>query len=105
MEERRENIMGTQPINRLLPSMAFPIMLSMLVQALYNVVDSVFVADAQRKRTDQREPGLSGAEPDDRRGRGHRRGHQRAFVPPSWVKKTLTPPIKVAENGVLRHAC
>ena len=44
MEERRENIMGTQPINRLLPSMAFPIMLSMLVQALYNVVDSVFVA-------------------------------------------------------------
>ena len=27
MEERRENIMGTQPINRLLPSMAFPIML------------------------------------------------------------------------------
>ena len=44
MEERRENIMGTQPINRLLPSMAFPIMLSMLVQALYNVVDSVFVS-------------------------------------------------------------
>ena len=36
--------MGTQPINRLLPSMAFPIMLSMLVQALYNVVDSVFVS-------------------------------------------------------------
>ena len=44
MEERRENLMGTQPINRLLPSMAFPIMLSMLVQALYNVVDSVFVS-------------------------------------------------------------
>ena len=44
MEARRETIMGTQPINRLLPSMAFPIMLSMLVQALYNVVDSVFVS-------------------------------------------------------------
>ena len=38
--------------------------------------------DGERKRTDQREPGLSGAEPDDRGVRGHRRGHQRAFVPP-----------------------
>lgn len=36
--------MGTKPIRSLLPGMAFPIMLSMLVQALYNVVDSIFVA-------------------------------------------------------------
>ena len=44
MEERKENIMGTRPMSKLLPGMAFPIMLSMLVQALYNVVDSIFVS-------------------------------------------------------------
>ncbi len=44
MEERKENIMGTQPMSTLLPGMAVPIMLSMLVQALYNVVDSIFVS-------------------------------------------------------------
>lgn len=36
--------MGTMPIGRLLISMAVPMMLSMMVQALYNVVDSIFVA-------------------------------------------------------------
>jgi len=35
--------MGTQPIGRLLLTMSVPMMLSMLVQALYNVVDSIFV--------------------------------------------------------------
>lgn len=41
---RPENKMGTQPIPKLLFGMAIPIMLSMMVQALYNVVDSIFVA-------------------------------------------------------------
>ena len=36
--------MGTQPVGRLMISMSLPIMVSMLVQALYNIVDSVFVA-------------------------------------------------------------
>lgn len=36
--------MGVMPVNRLLISMALPMMVSMLVQALYNVVDSMFVA-------------------------------------------------------------
>lgn len=36
--------MGVMPINRLLVSISVPIMLSMLVQALYNIVDSVFVS-------------------------------------------------------------
>lgn len=40
----RENKMGVMPENRLLLSMAIPMMISMLVQALYNVVDSVFVS-------------------------------------------------------------
>ena len=39
-----ENKMGTMPVNRLLLSMSIPMMISMLVQALYNVVDSYFVA-------------------------------------------------------------
>ena len=37
----QENKMGTMPVNRLLLSMSIPIMISMLVQALYNVVDSL----------------------------------------------------------------
>ena len=40
----QENKMGILPVNRLLISMSVPIMISMLVQALYNVVDSIFVA-------------------------------------------------------------
>ena len=40
----QENKMGTMPINQLLISMSVPMMISMLVQALYNVVDSMFVA-------------------------------------------------------------
>ncbi|MDO4315866.1 MAG: MATE family efflux transporter, partial [Oscillospiraceae bacterium] len=40
----RENKMGVLPVGKLLAGMAIPMMISMLVQALYNVVDSVFVA-------------------------------------------------------------
>ena len=40
----RENRMGTEPVRSLLAKMAVPMMLSMMVQALYNVVDSIFVA-------------------------------------------------------------
>lgn len=40
----QENKMGVMPINKLLLSMSLPMMASMLVQALYNIVDSIFVA-------------------------------------------------------------
>ena len=40
----RENIMGTMEISPLLVKLSVPMMISMLVQALYNVVDSVFVS-------------------------------------------------------------
>ena len=43
-ENVRENKMGTMPIPKLLFTMSLPLILSMLVQALYNIVDSVFVA-------------------------------------------------------------
>ena len=39
-----ENKMGGMPVNKLLLTMSVPMMLSMLVQALYNIVDSIFVA-------------------------------------------------------------
>ena len=45
MEEvRQENKMGTMPEGKLLMNMSLPMMISMLVQAMYNIVDSIFVA-------------------------------------------------------------
>ena len=41
--EEKENKMGVMPVNKLLMNMSLPMMISMLVQALYNVVDSIFV--------------------------------------------------------------
>lgn len=42
--QAKENKMGVMPVNKLLLSMSLPMILSMLVQALYNIVDSIFVA-------------------------------------------------------------
>ena len=44
MENAAENKMGVMPIGKLVLNMSVPLMISMLVQALYNVVDSVFVS-------------------------------------------------------------
>ena len=43
-EVRQENKMGVMPVTKLIVTMSLPIMASMLVQALYNIVDSIFVA-------------------------------------------------------------
>ena len=43
-ENIRENKMGVMPVTKLLLNMSLPIMLSMLVMACYNIVDSIFVA-------------------------------------------------------------
>lgn len=40
----KENKMGIMPVKQLIISMSLPMMISMLVQALYNVVDSIFVS-------------------------------------------------------------
>ncbi|MGN0335290.1 MAG: MATE family efflux transporter [Lachnospiraceae bacterium] len=40
----QENKMGVMPVGKLIISMSLPIMASMLVQALYNIIDSIFVA-------------------------------------------------------------
>ncbi len=46
MEDKtlQQNKMGTMPVGKLLFSMALPLAISMLVQALYNVIDSIYVA-------------------------------------------------------------
>ena len=40
----QENKMGVMPVGKLMVNMALPMIISMLVQALYNVVDSVYVS-------------------------------------------------------------
>ncbi len=40
----KENKMGVMPVGKLLVNMALPMIISMLVQALYNVVDSIYVS-------------------------------------------------------------
>ena len=41
---QKENKMGVMPVKKLVITMSLPMMISMLVQALYNIVDSIFVA-------------------------------------------------------------
>lgn len=43
-KQERSQMLGSMPMSRLIPKVSVPIMISMLVQALYNIVDSVFVA-------------------------------------------------------------
>ena len=44
-----ENKMGVLPVKRLIVSISFPMMISMLVQAMYNIVDSIFVAQIEER--------------------------------------------------------
>ena len=44
MEQTKENKMDTMPVNKLLVTMSLPMVISMIVQALYNIVDSIFVS-------------------------------------------------------------
>ena len=44
MAQNSSNILGSMPIGRLVIHMSWPIMLSMLMQAVYNLVDSIYVA-------------------------------------------------------------
>lgn len=43
-KQERSQMLGTMPMTRLVPTISIPVMVSMLVQALYNVVDSIFVS-------------------------------------------------------------
>ena len=41
---KQENKMGVMPVPRLVVTMALPLMLSLVVQSLYNIVDGIFVS-------------------------------------------------------------
>lgn len=48
MEQRKEtNKMGTAPVNRLMLSMCVPMIISLMLQAVYNIVDSAFVSNME----------------------------------------------------------
>jgi len=49
MEQVKENKLGVMPVGKLLASMSIPTMFSMLIQALYNIVDSIFVSRLSEK--------------------------------------------------------
>ena len=44
MQQEKSRMLGEMPMARLVPTVSVPIMISMLVQALYNIVDGIFVA-------------------------------------------------------------
>ena len=45
-QQIKENPLGFSPIGKLLPKFAVPAIISMLVNALYNIVDQIFIANA-----------------------------------------------------------
>nr|HUM56921.1 MATE family efflux transporter [Bacillota bacterium] len=45
----KENKMGVMPVGKLIVTMSWPAILSMMIQATYNVVDSIFVARVSEK--------------------------------------------------------
>lgn len=49
MDHTQENKMGTMPTPKLLVGMSLPMIISMLVQALYNIVDSIFVSQVNEE--------------------------------------------------------
>ena len=69
-----ENKMGTMPVNKLLLTMSLPMVISMLIQALYNVVDSIFCGADRGNSPYCSLPCLSHSKPDHCNRRRHRRG-------------------------------
>ena len=49
MKEERQNKMAIAPMNKLILKMGLPMIISMVLQALYNVIDSIFVANMGTK--------------------------------------------------------
>ena len=70
------NKMGTVPVKKLMLSMGIPIIISMMLQALYNIVDSAFVSNMEGRRTGAQRPDLSLSD-SDAYGRGRYRYRRR----------------------------
>ena len=67
----QENKMGVMPVGKLIANMALPMVISMLVQALYNVVDSIYVSQVSES----------------------------ACFPRVWVRKIRRPPTAPPETA------
>ena len=78
-----ENKMGTMPVGRLVLNMSLPMMISMLVQALYNIVDSVFVAMLSENAL----TAVSTADTSDRSRCRYRCGYERTAFQIPWRKE------------------
>ena len=78
---QQENKMGVMPINRLIISMSLPMMISMLVQALYNIVDSIFVSRVSENALTAVSMAF------DCGGCGNSSRGQRTFVQKPWRKR------------------
>ncbi|MGN0698967.1 MAG: hypothetical protein ACI4JV_09490 [Ruminiclostridium sp.] len=47
MQQEKVNRLGTEPVRKLLLKTGLPVILSMVLQAVYNIVDSAFVTNMQ----------------------------------------------------------
>ena len=78
-QQERSKMLGTMPMGRLVPKVSVPIMVSMLVQALYNIVDGIlWRATARMRSPPYRWPFRPAAHDRGRYrpGRGHQQPHQ-----------------------------
>ena len=89
----KENKMGTMEVRRLILTMSLPIMISMLVQALYNIVDSM-LCQGQRSGAGGGLTVLS--DPDDHGGSGLRNGGRDRMLcfPATWEKRNRRRPAR-----------
>lgn len=99
MTQTKENKMGTMPIGKLLFTMATPLVISMLVQAFYNIVDSVFIS----RYSDAALQAISYAFPAQNLMIGFATGAGvgvNALLSRSLGEKNVKKANEVAENGV-----
>ena len=102
--EARENIMGTMEINPLLLKLSIPMMISMLVQALYNVVDSVFVSHVSESALTAVSPAFSLQNVMIAVGVGTGVGVN-ALLSKSLGEKNQSRANTTAENGIFLSLC
>ena len=84
MSQHPQNKMGIMPVGKLLISMSLPAMFSMLIQALYNVVDNILCRTDRRRCTDRRFARISSSELSDCGQRRYLHRFKLPDFPPSW---------------------
>lgn len=82
----RSRMLGTMEMRKLVPTVSVPIMVSMLVQALYNIVDGIFCRAVFAGCADGRQPRYADADADDCRFDRHGYGHQQLDFTSAWRK-------------------